>query len=129
MAIFSGIADSAMSEPDYHYRSTKMAEDSSRMSMRTPRLESGKVYSVDSYVQNTVSSLPQTMDKIAQLRSVTDQLVDLISDRMIPLAHRRHKHAILRVMRMVKSIDIVYSHCFVCLSHFLFFLFCESSKL
>ncbi|XP_048746898.2 uncharacterized protein LOC125659312 isoform X2 [Ostrea edulis] len=66
-------ADSAMSEPDYHYRSTKMAEDSSRMSMRTPRLKSSKVHSVDSYVQNTISSLPQTMDKIAQLRQQVEQ--------------------------------------------------------
>ncbi|XP_062567851.1 uncharacterized protein LOC134230091 isoform X2 [Saccostrea cucullata] len=68
-----GTADSAMSEPDYHYRSSKMAEDSSRMSMRTPRQESSKVHSVDSYVQQTINTLPQTMDRIAQLRQQVQQ--------------------------------------------------------
>lgn len=61
-------ADSSMSEPDYHYRSNKMADPHSRMSVRTPRYDGGKEYSVDSYVQNTINTLPETMDRIAQLR-------------------------------------------------------------
>ncbi|XP_052703213.1 uncharacterized protein LOC128179715 isoform X1 [Crassostrea angulata] len=61
-------ADSSMSEPDYHYRSNKMADPHSRMSVRTPRYNDGKEYSVDSYVQNTINTLPETMDRIAQLR-------------------------------------------------------------
>lgn len=61
-------ADSSMSEPDYHYRSNKMTDPHSRMSVRTPRYDSGKEYSVDSYVQNTINTLPDTMDRIAQLR-------------------------------------------------------------
>ena len=63
--------DSAMSEPDDHYRSSRMAEAHSRLSVRTPRYESSKIHSVDSYVQNTIDTLPQTMDRIAQLRSVS----------------------------------------------------------
>lgn len=57
-----------MSEPDYHYRSNKMADPHSRMSVRTPRYDGSKEYSVDSYVQNTINTLPETMDRIAQLR-------------------------------------------------------------
>lgn len=61
-------ADSSMSEPDYHYRSNKMTDPHSRMSVRTPRYNDSKEYSVDSYVQNTINTLPETMDRIAQLR-------------------------------------------------------------
>ncbi|XP_022340987.2 uncharacterized protein LOC111135323 isoform X3 [Crassostrea virginica] len=66
-------ADSAMSEPDDHYRSSRMAEAHSRLSVRTPRYESSKIHSVDSYVQNTIDTLPQTMDRIAQLRQQVQQ--------------------------------------------------------
>lgn len=64
-----------MSEPDNHYRSSRMAEAHSRLSVRTPRYESSKIHSVDSYVQNTIDTLPQTMDRIAQLRLVSYQVI------------------------------------------------------
>ena len=70
-AWYTDFTDSAMSEPDDHYRSSRMAEAHSRLSVRTPRYESSKIHSVDSYVQNTIDTLPQTMDRIAQLRSVS----------------------------------------------------------
>jgi hypothetical protein len=53
-----------MSEPDDVHRTEPKVKETSRMSLHTP------TFNIDAYIKQTVTSLPQTMDRIIQLRYV-----------------------------------------------------------
>ena len=60
--IYFFILVSVMSEPDAVHRTDREVKDSSRMSLHTP------TFNIDAYIKKTVNTLPQTMDRIIQLR-------------------------------------------------------------
>ena len=63
MTMFS---DSAMSEPDYHYRSKEDVQTPTKQ--RTPEPRRQSALSVNTYVRKTIKDMPKTMDRISQLR-------------------------------------------------------------
>lgn len=64
MLVITYFTVSVMSEPDDVHRTEPVVKDSSRMSLHTP------TFNIDAYIKQTVNSLPQTMDRIIQLRYV-----------------------------------------------------------
>ncbi|XP_076098916.1 uncharacterized protein LOC143068607 isoform X2 [Mytilus galloprovincialis] len=62
LAKSSSPSASVMSEPDNMHRTEPEVQDTSRLSLHTP------TFNIDTYIKNTVNTLPQTMDRITRLR-------------------------------------------------------------
>ncbi|VDI59935.1 transcriptional repressor NF-X1 [Mytilus galloprovincialis] len=62
LAKSSSPSASVMSEPDNIHRTEPEVQDTSRLSLHTP------TFNIDTYIKNTVNTLPQTMDRITRLR-------------------------------------------------------------